>query len=141
MPTTSPPPLLQQLLVDTATLLAPRPDLHAALVEQLLVSDGPASTLVTGVLYAVALRPGMTDRLADRLDDVATAAEAVVRGHRVEDHDKPCTWTRLHGECDTCEAILQLHLDDAVRELAYLLGDQAVADLTAVTSVGAGSAA
>lgn len=120
--------LLDQLLVDSCVLLAPAPDLHAALLDQLLDStEGPATLLVTACLYSLALRPGLGDHLAEHLSAVAAAAHDVERGHR--------------SECRFCHLETRQLLDDAVGALRYLLGDQALNDLRAIVNVGRPGAA
>lgn len=144
-------PLLQQLLVDTCSRLnhdsAPgrdvvdylRDPMGDALVALLLDDAGPATTLVTACLYSAHLHSPAT--LASAVDHVAAAAGDVERGYRVDDdgsHDRPCT----HATgCDACEQWWNDRLDDAVRELLVVLGDQAQAHLAAVAAVGAGVAA
>jgi hypothetical protein len=140
--------LLRDLLVTTCVRLdrdalpaeTTRDPLGDALVALLLDDTGPASTLVAACLYAVHLHPGMGDYLAAAIDRVASAAVDKERGYRVEDdgtHDNRCSW---EVGCDECTAFYDDHLDDAVRELLYLLGDRATATLVSVAGVGRGVA-
>lgn len=140
--------LLRGLLADTCTRLNhdtvpavvdyTRDRMGDALVALLLDDAGPATTLVAACLYSVHLRPGMGDYLAEAVDRVASAAADVERGYRV-DQDGSHTGLCSHAVgCDDCAAWWADHLDDAVRELLFLLGDRAVADLTSVACVGRG---
>lgn len=135
-PRLSPP--LRELLAETCYDLAHADDLHQALLDEVTADCDPPCRLLAASLYALWLRPGFGDIAADLIGRVADALADVERGYISKcgdcchPDDRAASCSHEIG-CDSCDAHWQQHLDQALDQIEYALGDRAVADLHAVT--------
>lgn len=128
-------PLLRQQLVELCQSLDHSGNLHHALVDEVVADCDAPCRLLAASLYALYLRPGLGDIVAERVRAVASAQTDVENGYRSGcDCCHPTPACSHAIGCDACDAHWQAALDGALDEFEYALGDRALADLAKVTA-------